>query len=92
MKSSFKTILICIVAVLSTSLFAAESIISNESVVNAQARVDAIAAQLQYMGIDIGTRVDLDGVMNSLEQEAVLNAKYEELQKQLESLQMQNTE
>ena len=91
-KSSFKTILVCIVLVLSMGLFAAESTISNEFVVNAQARVDAIAAQLQNMGIDIDARVDLNSISNPLEQEAVLNAKYEELQKQLESLQTQNAE
>ena len=88
MKTFTKTALTIItVAFLSTTAFA------NDDALNAaQERVDAIAIQLESMGAEVDKNVDLNSTATPLEQEAALNAKYEELQQQLASIQVQSSE
>lgn len=72
---------------ISTAAFA-----NDDALVDAQSRVDAIAAQLESMGAEVDSSVDLNAAATPEEKEAMLGAKFEELQAQLEGLQAQTAE
>jgi hypothetical protein len=73
--------------VISTAAFA-----NDDALVEAQSRVDAITAQLESMGAEVNSNVDLNAAATPEEKEAMLGAKFEELQAQLEGLQAQTAE
>jgi hypothetical protein len=72
---------------ISTAAFA-----NDDALIEAQYRVDAIAAQLESMGAEVDSSVDLNAASTPVEQEAMLRAKFEELQIQLEDLQAQSAQ
>ncbi|MEP3351476.1 MAG: hypothetical protein ABJN96_16175 [Marinomonas sp.] len=72
---------------ISTAAFA-----NDDALAEAQSRVDAIAAQLESMGAEVDSSVDLNAASTPAEKEAMLGAKFEELQIQLEDLQAQSAQ
>ncbi|ETX09632.1 hypothetical protein MUS1_06350 [Marinomonas ushuaiensis DSM 15871] len=88
MNALTKTTLALLAAtVISTAAFA-----NSDALAEAQYRVDAISAQLESMGAEVDSSVDLNAAATPIEQEAALVAKYEELQIQLENLQAKTAE
>lgn len=65
---------------------------NDDALVEAQSRIDVIAAQLESMGAEVDSNVDLNAAATPAEKEAMLGAKFEELQIQLEGLQAQSAQ
>ena len=93
MKTLTKTIFSLVTAsILATSAFASSNDSPYEQAQGAKARVEALSATLENMGVNVDTSVDLNGANTFQQKAAVYNAKHAELQAEFNSLHAQSAE